>query len=281
MQRTYIFFFFQAEDGIRDHAQSRGLGDVYKRQSLNFSSAECHSQSKRLSPFMKRNGNDKIPCARESLRQSNSDTLKTPVESQGNEEEIRSQCTSGFLAMVVIFALSPNHLGDGDFGGHLCLGGNNSLEGLLHEVLIFSGVNRNQGMGVMGQALRVSVFMMLMLMIGVVIVRVIMSVMSLIMMMMVRAMIMVILNTDTARVLEQWLLLRITVTAIFVGNSLLHYLVFGLLVRRTVLNDSSYGDCLRRNQRASNGLQQLRSCISILRIDFLGLAAKCPWSSCV
>eukprot|EP01016_Furgasonia_blochmanni_P048140 TRINITY_DN7136_c0_g4_i1.p1 TRINITY_DN7136_c0_g4~~TRINITY_DN7136_c0_g4_i1.p1 ORF type:complete len:388 (-),score=90.29 TRINITY_DN7136_c0_g4_i1:222-1385(-) len=28
-----IFFFFQAEDGIRDHAQSRGLGDVYKRQT--------------------------------------------------------------------------------------------------------------------------------------------------------------------------------------------------------------------------------------------------------
>eukprot|EP00825_Cyclidium_porcatum_P049959 TRINITY_DN8767_c0_g1_i1.p2 TRINITY_DN8767_c0_g1~~TRINITY_DN8767_c0_g1_i1.p2 ORF type:complete len:152 (-),score=26.68 TRINITY_DN8767_c0_g1_i1:229-684(-) len=27
-----FFFFFQAEDGIRDHAQSRGLGDVYKRQ---------------------------------------------------------------------------------------------------------------------------------------------------------------------------------------------------------------------------------------------------------
>eukprot|EP00825_Cyclidium_porcatum_P033308 TRINITY_DN35359_c0_g1_i1.p4 TRINITY_DN35359_c0_g1~~TRINITY_DN35359_c0_g1_i1.p4 ORF type:complete len:116 (-),score=11.25 TRINITY_DN35359_c0_g1_i1:939-1286(-) len=29
------FFFFQAEDGIRDHAQSRGLGDVYKRQGIN------------------------------------------------------------------------------------------------------------------------------------------------------------------------------------------------------------------------------------------------------
>ncbi len=28
----WIFFFFQAEDGIRDAAQSRGLGDVYKRQ---------------------------------------------------------------------------------------------------------------------------------------------------------------------------------------------------------------------------------------------------------
>ena len=28
-----ILFFFQAEDGIRDAQESRGLGDVYKRQS--------------------------------------------------------------------------------------------------------------------------------------------------------------------------------------------------------------------------------------------------------
>src|SRR5678816_2150645 len=28
----YSFFFFQAEDGIRDAQESRGLGDVYKRQ---------------------------------------------------------------------------------------------------------------------------------------------------------------------------------------------------------------------------------------------------------
>ncbi len=27
-----FFFFFQAEDGIRDVLGSRGLGDVYKRQ---------------------------------------------------------------------------------------------------------------------------------------------------------------------------------------------------------------------------------------------------------
>ena len=27
-------FFFQAEDGIRDAQESRGLGDVYKRQGL-------------------------------------------------------------------------------------------------------------------------------------------------------------------------------------------------------------------------------------------------------
>ena len=37
MYRTTVvaqrrFFFFQAEDGIRDLVRSRGLGDVYKRQ---------------------------------------------------------------------------------------------------------------------------------------------------------------------------------------------------------------------------------------------------------
>ena len=29
-----LFFFFQAEDGIRDLVRSRGLGDVYKRQAF-------------------------------------------------------------------------------------------------------------------------------------------------------------------------------------------------------------------------------------------------------
>ena len=32
--RVVWFFFFQAEDGIRDLVRSRGLGDVYKRQVL-------------------------------------------------------------------------------------------------------------------------------------------------------------------------------------------------------------------------------------------------------
>eukprot|EP00658_Telonema_sp_P-2_P078924 TRINITY_DN750_c0_g1_i8.p1 TRINITY_DN750_c0_g1~~TRINITY_DN750_c0_g1_i8.p1 ORF type:complete len:134 (-),score=38.36 TRINITY_DN750_c0_g1_i8:67-468(-) len=31
--QSFFFFFFQAEDGIRDAQESRGLGDVYKRQS--------------------------------------------------------------------------------------------------------------------------------------------------------------------------------------------------------------------------------------------------------
>ena len=31
---AFVFFFFQAEDGIRDLVRSRGLGDVYKRQEF-------------------------------------------------------------------------------------------------------------------------------------------------------------------------------------------------------------------------------------------------------
>ena len=33
------YFFFQAEDGIRDLVRSRGLGDVYKRQKEGASAA--------------------------------------------------------------------------------------------------------------------------------------------------------------------------------------------------------------------------------------------------
>ena len=32
----FFFFFFQAEDGIRDAQESRGLGDVYKRQPSDY-----------------------------------------------------------------------------------------------------------------------------------------------------------------------------------------------------------------------------------------------------
>ena len=36
---SFFFFFFQAEDGIRDAQESRGLGDVYKRQTRWFTTA--------------------------------------------------------------------------------------------------------------------------------------------------------------------------------------------------------------------------------------------------
>ena len=40
-----VVLFFQAEDGIRDLVRSRGLGDVYKRQSRHCDGAERLKQS--------------------------------------------------------------------------------------------------------------------------------------------------------------------------------------------------------------------------------------------
>ena len=39
------FFFFQAEDGIRDLVRSRGLGDVYKRQMQMVEIAKALSEN--------------------------------------------------------------------------------------------------------------------------------------------------------------------------------------------------------------------------------------------
>eukprot|EP00657_Telonema_sp_P-1_P002765 TRINITY_DN16410_c0_g1_i1.p1 TRINITY_DN16410_c0_g1~~TRINITY_DN16410_c0_g1_i1.p1 ORF type:complete len:110 (-),score=16.84 TRINITY_DN16410_c0_g1_i1:162-491(-) len=41
----FLFFFFQAEDGIRDLVRSRGLGDVYKRQLMNISLTARHFEA--------------------------------------------------------------------------------------------------------------------------------------------------------------------------------------------------------------------------------------------
>eukprot|EP00658_Telonema_sp_P-2_P053599 TRINITY_DN4217_c0_g1_i5.p1 TRINITY_DN4217_c0_g1~~TRINITY_DN4217_c0_g1_i5.p1 ORF type:complete len:199 (-),score=72.29 TRINITY_DN4217_c0_g1_i5:263-859(-) len=42
--RLFFFFFFQAEDGIRDAQESRGLGDVYKRQQLDAALGDVEHQ---------------------------------------------------------------------------------------------------------------------------------------------------------------------------------------------------------------------------------------------
>ncbi len=33
---VFCFFFFQAEDGIRDQPRSRGLGDVYRDRTTGY-----------------------------------------------------------------------------------------------------------------------------------------------------------------------------------------------------------------------------------------------------
>src|SRR5678815_4938921 len=45
----YVFFFFQAEDGIRDAQESRGLGDVYKRQDRDRTVSRRSKPSSRAS----------------------------------------------------------------------------------------------------------------------------------------------------------------------------------------------------------------------------------------
>ena len=60
------FFFFQAEDGIRDLVRSRGLGDVYKRQLLSipaFSKAFEYKEYKDFQSSFLQNINEgsKIP----------------------------------------------------------------------------------------------------------------------------------------------------------------------------------------------------------------------------
>ena len=41
-------FFFQAEDGIRDAQESRGLGDVYKRHRILFRTTLCKFYSNKV-----------------------------------------------------------------------------------------------------------------------------------------------------------------------------------------------------------------------------------------
>ena len=45
VDRDVWCFFFQAEDGIRGAQESRGLGDVYKRQAITVTGTEAQTLS--------------------------------------------------------------------------------------------------------------------------------------------------------------------------------------------------------------------------------------------
>eukprot|EP00831_Metopus_contortus_P049697 TRINITY_DN41258_c0_g1_i1.p1 TRINITY_DN41258_c0_g1~~TRINITY_DN41258_c0_g1_i1.p1 ORF type:complete len:165 (-),score=46.66 TRINITY_DN41258_c0_g1_i1:22-516(-) len=69
----YIFFFFQAEDGIRDVERSRGLGDVYKRQ--------CHYLPKESNKYY-----DSISLARKIDRYNDECLLYYYKDTEGKPE---------------------------------------------------------------------------------------------------------------------------------------------------------------------------------------------------
>ena len=48
MENLILVFFFQAEDGIRDAQESRGLGDVYKRQTVTLKLEELKESENNL-----------------------------------------------------------------------------------------------------------------------------------------------------------------------------------------------------------------------------------------
>ena len=64
-----FFFFFQAEDGIRDLVRSRGLGDVYKRQAACFAQLTS-SGIRNIMPSYIRNASQHFLIAQKLLRQN-------------------------------------------------------------------------------------------------------------------------------------------------------------------------------------------------------------------
>ncbi len=58
LDRFLCFFFFQAEDGIRDRSVSRGLGDVYKRRLLGYLTYIL------LTSVCREIGTGSLPCSR-------------------------------------------------------------------------------------------------------------------------------------------------------------------------------------------------------------------------
>eukprot|EP00658_Telonema_sp_P-2_P075457 TRINITY_DN65004_c0_g1_i1.p1 TRINITY_DN65004_c0_g1~~TRINITY_DN65004_c0_g1_i1.p1 ORF type:complete len:118 (-),score=37.24 TRINITY_DN65004_c0_g1_i1:94-447(-) len=90
-----MFFFFQAEDGIRDAQESRGLGDVYKRQGVT--KLMRISEAKRLCPEMVlRCGEDLTPYRQFSNRVATILERYGVVERVGMDETVvelsRSTC---------------------------------------------------------------------------------------------------------------------------------------------------------------------------------------------
>eukprot|EP01015_Nassula_variabilis_P015174 TRINITY_DN2269_c0_g1_i9.p1 TRINITY_DN2269_c0_g1~~TRINITY_DN2269_c0_g1_i9.p1 ORF type:complete len:104 (+),score=43.37 TRINITY_DN2269_c0_g1_i9:17-328(+) len=88
-----LFFFFQAEDGIRDAQESRGLGDVYKRQEYMGHEEKC---------LQVKSASDNTGDTKEPMDTSNfCDIIKKSTEESGKGHIDECECFSKNLMMSI------------------------------------------------------------------------------------------------------------------------------------------------------------------------------------
>eukprot|EP00825_Cyclidium_porcatum_P038286 TRINITY_DN4410_c0_g1_i1.p4 TRINITY_DN4410_c0_g1~~TRINITY_DN4410_c0_g1_i1.p4 ORF type:complete len:156 (+),score=60.20 TRINITY_DN4410_c0_g1_i1:90-557(+) len=85
----FFFFFFQAEDGIRDHAQSRGLGDVYKRQGINAEQMGINSVKNAIFKYNKRLNLFKKPIQVQSFTHQKKKREKINNKKKDNQSNVQ------------------------------------------------------------------------------------------------------------------------------------------------------------------------------------------------
>eukprot|EP00825_Cyclidium_porcatum_P047412 TRINITY_DN7709_c0_g2_i11.p3 TRINITY_DN7709_c0_g2~~TRINITY_DN7709_c0_g2_i11.p3 ORF type:complete len:124 (+),score=27.58 TRINITY_DN7709_c0_g2_i11:35-406(+) len=93
-----VFFFFQAEDGIRDHAQSRGLGDVYKRQKFHLPLSTYISQAQKTRVQQIKMLNVFFAASQSKINW----LFRFKKKKKKNEEEIFSYSHSNVLLYVLV-----------------------------------------------------------------------------------------------------------------------------------------------------------------------------------
>eukprot|EP00658_Telonema_sp_P-2_P081614 TRINITY_DN841_c0_g1_i2.p1 TRINITY_DN841_c0_g1~~TRINITY_DN841_c0_g1_i2.p1 ORF type:complete len:218 (+),score=56.67 TRINITY_DN841_c0_g1_i2:106-759(+) len=106
--RIFFFFFFQAEDGIRDAQESRGLGDVYKRQ-VSTQSTGGVSSTMRLQIEVDDITEDQVEVFKEAFQMFDKDGRLETLCSSLLTEAIRSGCidTKEFRAVCESIGMEP------------------------------------------------------------------------------------------------------------------------------------------------------------------------------
>eukprot|EP01016_Furgasonia_blochmanni_P036069 TRINITY_DN4067_c0_g1_i3.p1 TRINITY_DN4067_c0_g1~~TRINITY_DN4067_c0_g1_i3.p1 ORF type:complete len:160 (+),score=17.61 TRINITY_DN4067_c0_g1_i3:1-480(+) len=110
MQRCEYFFFFQAEDGIRDHAQSRGLGDVYKRQEYMHIGEE-----KQKNRIMNKKRKEGTPCSQQENLKNSQQTKANALKLHCDLLRSSSACLPLFIIIISYRCRIYSYSGDDEY----------------------------------------------------------------------------------------------------------------------------------------------------------------------